>query len=271
MSASDDFDYRTPASDDPLLLRRNLLRQGTSDAEIRRELRDGSIGRVWWGGYTAPDTTSDDDVDDHTRRDERYRLMIRAAVRVGGPRRYLSQQSAATVLDIPLLHKDTTTVHVTSERVGRASRGLVIHQARVPDSDFVEIDGVTVTSIGRTVCVLARSGTFREAVCALDSDLFQARIRKQPFEVMPIVDAMRRRHGIAMLRTALPLTSDQSESIGESVSKCVIVEAGSIPVPERQPEVVVGRRKEKWGKKTLPPLSVETNRIRPTRPPTVSG
>lgn len=232
MTAADDFDFRTAAPADRLILRRQVLAHGGTDADLRNGIRDGSLERIRWGGY-ARTGAFDDEPDAYARRDARYRTMIHAAVRVGGDRRYLSHQSAAALLAIPLLHLDTTTVHFTSEHTGRTSPGQVIHQAHVPTADLVEVDGLLVTSIGRTVCDVARSGTLREAICALDSGLYQARLRREPIDLAATVDGMRRQHGIATLRTALPHATDRAESIGESLSSCVFIES-TIPRPELQ-------------------------------------
>ncbi|MGC5247564.1 hypothetical protein ACPXB3_11635 [Gordonia sp. DT219] len=226
---------RTGADD--LTLRRELLRQGSTDADIRRGLRERTIERVWRGGYVP--AGADDAVDDVAARENRYRAMIHTAVSAGGPDRHLSHQSAATILDIPLLHKDISTVHFTAERTGRASAGLVIHQARIPPADLVAVDSYTLTGIGRTICDVARTAPLHEAVCALDSGQFVARRRGEPLDLGHHVDAMRRQHGISRLRTAAALSTDLAESIGESLSRCVIVDDGRLPAPELQSEVVV--------------------------------
>ena len=237
MTTPDAFDFTSPPTADRLILRREVVRQGQTDADIRRALGDKLIERVWWGSYVP--TAADDSVDEFVRRTNQYREMVLAAVRTGGPRRYLSHQSAACLLEIPLLAPDLSTVHFTAELSGRSSKTLRIHQSSSTTRDLVSIDGIEVTGIARTVCDVARQGTLRQAVCALDSGLYQARRRSIEVALAPAVAAMDRKHGIATLRQALPLASDLSESIDESLSKVTIYESGPIPMPDAQVEIVL--------------------------------
>ena len=219
-------------SDSRIIYRRSVIGEGGTDRDIRRALRDRHIDRLRHGSYVSASAYAD--LEDHERTETRYRDMVVAAARSGTSRRYLSHQSAAVMLDVPLLDPDRSAVHFVSERSGRTSSGLVIHQAPIPDDHLVTVEGFRVTSIGRTVCDAARLGTFRQAVCALDSGLYQGRIREQPLDLQPIIDALGPCHGINVLRTALPLATDQSESIGETISRCVLCDAELLPDPELQ-------------------------------------
>ncbi|GAB35599.1 hypothetical protein [Gordonia otitidis] len=220
------------ASDSRIIYRRTVIGEGHTDRDIRRALRDQQIERLRQGSYVSSSAYAD--LEDYERAETRYRDMVVAAARSGGPRRFLSHQSAAVMLGVPLLNPDRSTVHFVSERSGRTSPGLAIHQAPIPDEHVVSIDGILVTSIGRTVCDVARLGNLRQAVCALDSGLYQGRIREQPIDLAAIVDALGPCHGINVLRTALLLATDLSESIGETISRCIFCESELIPDPELQ-------------------------------------
>ncbi|GAC46913.1 hypothetical protein [Gordonia aichiensis] len=220
------------SSDTRIIYRRKVIGEGHTDRDIRRALRDLHIERLRQGAYVSSSAYAD--LDDHARDDARYRDMVVAAAHSGGPRRFLSHQSAAVLLGVPLLNPDRSTVHFISERSGRTSPGLAIHQAPILDEHLVSVDGILVTSIGRTVCDVARLGNLRQAVCALDSGMYQARIREEPIELGPIVDALGPCHGINVLRTALLVATDQSESIGETISRCIFCESELIPDPELQ-------------------------------------
>lgn len=233
----------TVAASQSVILRRDVIRQGNSDAAIRRAVRDNAIERVWWGSY-VPVTSSDSGAID--ARAQRYREMIEAAVRTGTSRRHLSHQSAAMMLGIPLLQADMSTVHFVSGSTGRSSPGLVIHHVRLTPDDLVEVDGIAMTSIGRTVCDVARMGTFRQAVCALDSGLFQARSRGVVIDLEAVVAAMGRLHGMPMLRAALPHATAASASIGESLSRAQMIEDARLPLPELQVEVILADGSVKW-------------------------
>ncbi len=234
MTDPDEFDFTKSHAADRLILRREVLPTGVSDAEIRRGLRDNTIERVWWGSY-VPTTGADDSI---ARREQLYVEKVHAAIRTGGRNRYPSHPSAAALLSIPLLQPDWSTVHFTSRTSGRKSPGLIIHQAPLPHDHLVDLHGLVTTGIGRTVCDEALNGTLRQAVCALDSGRYQARLRSIEVDLEAIASTMGGRHGITMLRNALPLSTDLSESIGESLSRCVMAEVG-LPAPELQVEVIV--------------------------------
>lgn len=235
MTDPDEFDFTRSHAADRLILRREVLPTGVSDAEIRRSLHDNAIERIWWGSY-VPATGADNSI---ARRAQLYVEKVHAAIRTGGRTRHPSHQSAAALLTIPLLQPDWSTVHFTSTKSGRKSPGLTIHQAPLPDDHLVDVDdGLVITGIGRTVCDEALKGTLRQAVCALDSGRYQARLRNIEVDLEAIASTMGGRHGIDRLRTAIPLSTDLSESIGESLSRCVIAEVG-LPTPELQVVVVV--------------------------------
>ncbi|MDL9936475.1 hypothetical protein QSJ18_06950 [Gordonia sp. ABSL1-1] len=245
MTEPDDFDFRVATPAGRLILRREVIRQGGTDAEIRAALRHNLVERVWWGSYVP--TARPDPDDPFGDATSRYRRMIDAAVRTGGASRYLSHQSAAAVLDIPLLQPDLSTVHFVSRRSGRTSPGLVIHQTPIPDSQLTTVGGMTVTGIGRTVCDVARSGTLRQAVCALDAGLYAARCRGVPVDLAEIAASLRRQHGVDTLRVALGFATDQSESVGESLSRQVLAETHIVPEPELQVEIIVADGSVKRG------------------------
>ncbi|MGV9825804.1 hypothetical protein [Gordonia sp. NPDC003429] len=233
----DEFDLRQPPAADRLILRREAIRTGSTDADIRYALRTNAIERIHWGSYIS--TVAPEGQDSYAAREAKYRDKVVAAVRTGGSRRYPSHQSAAALLQVPLLQPDRSTAHFISEKSGRTSPGLVIHQTAVDPEHLTEYQGIVVTSIARTVCDVARDGSIRQAICALNSGLFESRRRDLPISLEPVIDALKGTHGIETLRTAHVHSTDLCESIGESLSCCILLEDGSIPFPDLQVAVKV--------------------------------
>ncbi|MFW0783899.1 hypothetical protein AAFP35_05210 [Gordonia sp. CPCC 206044] len=224
---------------DHLLFRADVIGAGRSDADLRRDVRTGVVERVWQGAYLP----AADGLADHAETVERHRATVIAAARSGGPGRVASHVSGAAMHRIPMFEPDLSKVHFTSATTGKTVARGVIHQARLSESDVVIIDDIPVTSLARTVCDVARTGTLHQAVCVLDSGLH---LGVTVDELDEQVLRLRRHHGSVLLRTAVPLANGLSESVGESVSRLVLAEHPLIPMPECQVEICVemnGRRK----------------------------
>lgn len=215
-----------------LVFRPDVLKQGTTDAMLRRALRTGAIERVWQGAY-LPVTAG---VDSHTVRLERYRAKVIAAARHGGPGRTASHTSGAAMHRIPMLHPDYSTVHFTSATTGKRSARGLIHQAKLSSSDVVMLDDIPVTSRVRSICDVARIGTVQQAVCALDSGLH---LGVPMAELEEQVRRLGRHHGASTLRAALSMANALAESVGETVSRLVMADDPQIPVPELQAPIEI--------------------------------
>jgi hypothetical protein len=232
------MDDQTIGSDD-LVYRAQAIATGLTDTGLRSDVRKGVTERVWRGVYLP---TTGESAKSHTAKLERYRTTVIAATHYGGPGRTASHESGAAMHRIPMLDPDLTRVHLTSSSTGKTlTRGL-IHQAALRPSDIVEIDGIPVTSLARTVCDVARTGSLRQAVCVLDSGL---RLGITEDELDDQIARLRRHHGIAILRSATSLANGLSESIGESLSRLVMADNPAIPPPELQVSILVNLNGEK--------------------------
>ncbi|GAC68699.1 hypothetical protein [Gordonia soli] len=139
----------------------------------------------------------------------------------------MSHNSAAVLLDMPLLAPDLSQVHFSAELTGRASGPAHVHEARLAAADVIQLDGISVTSIARTACDVARFGSKHQAVNILDVAL-------RTGVLYEVAGRARRHHGIRTLRAALPLADARSESVGKSYSRSVITELVGIPAPDLQ-------------------------------------
>ncbi|WP_207842912.1 hypothetical protein [Williamsia soli] len=95
------------------------------------------------------------------------------------------------------------------------------------------VDGVLLTKLALTACDVARQGTFAQAVAVLDHALRLGVIRS---ELRSIAQRFTGTKGIATLRRAFDVADASSESVGESLSRALMIEWCDIPLPALQTE-----------------------------------
>ncbi|WP_164905366.1 hypothetical protein [Gordonia alkanivorans] len=211
-----------------LILRRETVGTHITDEQLQRRVEGKALYRLWPGAMA--DFATVDDLD----AVEKHRLTVIAAANAGRPGRLFSHVSAAAMHRLPMLWPDLSQVHVTSPKVGKRTKSIVKHQAAVEPQDVGVVDGATVTSIERTACDVARLGTSRQALVVLDAALR----RDADVERMHrILDSCRGFKGVEMLRRMLPQANALSESVGESLSRAVMLESPDLPVPRQQVEL----------------------------------
>ena len=159
--------------------------------------------------------------------------MIAATVpqlRSGGA---ISYTSAALMHGLPVWSTDLGPVHVTRPRVGGGGkkRGLVrLHAQPLAAADVIQLHGVTVTSLERTVFDLARSLRFERAVAAGD----RAMVCGMDAELLAEMVSRRQRwKGSGQARRTAEFVDARAESPGESISRVRCVELG-LPTPQPQ-------------------------------------
>lgn len=215
--------------------RRDVIASGAADDwTLAAATRDGELDRLYRGVY-APAL----ELDGFEARDDRYRSRIRAAVSMGEVGKVVSHHSAAALHRLPILGR-TDDVHFSVNRTSggrRRGRAFVLHATPWESDEITTVDGIAVTSVGRTAIDVARSGTFAEAVCVLDG----ARRRRVSLdELAGLTDRGRRRVGAPLARRALAVADGDSESIGESLSRVLMLQFTDVPLPDLQVEYVVG-------------------------------
>jgi hypothetical protein len=87
------------------------------------------------------------------------------------------------------------------------------------------------TTPARTAIDVARSGSFYQAVCVLDAALYMGASRT---ELETVLRRSVGRTGISIARAALAVADGKSESIGESLSRAMMLSLGGIPMPRLQ-------------------------------------
>lgn len=145
---------------------KRMRAMGVPDQQLRSAAGRAEFVRIRRGAYAHRSDAERPD------RDAGY---VRRVVAVVGTRRSavtLSHHSAALLHALPVADDWPRSVHITEGRESRrrSKNGVVVHRSALHDS-VVEIDGMLVTSLTRTVIDLAAEGTFADAVCAADAAL----------------------------------------------------------------------------------------------------
>ncbi|MGI3782613.1 MAG: hypothetical protein ACRYG2_17770 [Janthinobacterium lividum] len=225
-----------------ILLRSNLVSRGLSDTDVARLRSAGGLQQVRRGAYVrpveVPDTT-----------EKKHRLLIDATLPQLERAAVLSHGSAAVLHGLPVWPDAVAQVHLTRPRSGGGQRRRIVHRHATPldGSEVTEVEGIPVTTRGRTVVDLARTVPLERGVTAADRALALGLDRSELDEA---VRRSARWPGAAVGRRVAALADPRSESVGESLSRVLLADWG-VPSPELQLEVfdrshLVGRVDFAW-------------------------
>ena len=226
-----------------LNLRADLLVDGVTDAELRALRRRGALTTVRPGAY-ATAGGDDDPAAWHA-------LAVRAAVDKVAPGAVVSHASAAVLHGLALWDCPLDRVHVTRSRSsgGRRTRLLHVHAALLCPDEVVEVGGIPVTSVARTVVDLARWLPFEPAVVSADAALSCRLV--SPGELAEAVARAAGRTGNPDARRVVAFADGRAESVGETRSRVAIRRAG-LPAPVLQYRVGPHRTDFGWpGSRTV--------------------
>ena len=160
---------------------------------------------------------------------ERHRARIRAVISTRSVPPVLCQESAAAIWGIPRLGRWPEVVHLAD--VGRtrprSRNGIVWHQDRLEASEVIELDGLLVTNLTRTLADLARVSPFLGAVVSLDygmrTHVALPKGGRVPGTSRPELTERLERgasaRGRLKARTAIAFADGASDSVGESLSR----------------------------------------------------
>jgi hypothetical protein len=159
-----------------LVFARDLPVFGNTRRTHARAAVAGLENRVAHGVYVPQRTVA--------RLDDRHRylLRVRAVAETRRNRPVLSHWSAAAIHGLPMIGPWPASVHIT-QRVGNGSRSygnVVRHSVILEDQDVVEIDGLLLTSVARTVIDLAASESTMGAVVVVDAAFHVDRFTQTP-------------------------------------------------------------------------------------------
>lgn len=216
MAADDDWR-------DEFVLDRTHRELGTR-TELHKRITSGELIRVARGVYHSPVPAT---VPPGPARDLRYLHRVQAAQLTANDKLLFAGHSAAVLWQLPVVDDWPTEVHVVADRSagGRSTAGLQRHT--VGPLASVQVRGVFVTTLARTVVDIARTASLREAVTMADSALHGLRGRDDRVIRAPISKAdlwaeladIGSGKGVVKARLAIELADAASESAGESCSR----------------------------------------------------
>ena len=223
-----------------LVFRRELLAAGYTEKELRPLRAGRELTTIRPGAYlpTADDAPRDDPAAGH-------HLVIGAAVEKVAVDAVVSHVSAAVLHGLTLWNCPLGRVHFTRPQAsgGRRTRHLHVHSAALAPAEVVEIDGIRVTSVARTVVDLARDRSFEQALVTADAALFCG--RTTPAELAEAAAAVAGRTGSPAARRVAAAASGLSESPGETRSRVALARSG-VPSPVQQYRVGSWRTDFGW-------------------------
>jgi hypothetical protein len=201
--------------------RDQLVNQGLSPSAIDRRVKEGVITLVTPGVYIV--IPSNDHVD-----------LLRGAV-LTLSKAVVSHQSAAHVLEFPRLPALRPAVVVPSNTTHRFPGVTVRRCDDLVDSDILEIDGLPVTNIPRTLFDLARLLRFREFDAIGESLVIAGMMDLEQFELMTRRLARRGKGGSRHARDFLEIRagSDRQATVLERKGRQVLSNGGlPEPIPQ---------------------------------------
>lgn len=212
---------------DGLVYRPHLLASGITDDELRRMRAADRLTAVRPGAYVESVDTR------LIRPNVRHSMLVRATMRKVAPDAVVSHCSAAALHGLPLWRTPLDRVHVTKDRRsgGRRTTLLHVHTAALAEDDVVEIDGLFVTSVERTVADVARFEAFEPALIVADAALHRKLTTSD--RLASAVGRGEHRAGNPRARRVVGFASGGAMSPGETRSRLAIHRAG-LPPPQVQ-------------------------------------
>lgn len=196
---------------------------------------NGELRAVSRGLYAEPVALEDGEPWELVRAEHLERCRDWLARRPG---HVASHQTAAIIHGLDLAVHPAQDVHLTSvDSCPRSERadGVQMHHADSIDNDWLELDGLRVTTMARTVADVLRTSKLPNGVAMLDQAIRAGVVTRS--QVTHVVDRQRRWKGRPRAVEALRLSDGRRETWLESYSFVTLYEHG-IPIPVPQVEVV---------------------------------
>lgn len=201
--------------------------EGWSSRDLHHACTGGTLERLRRGVYAVPGNPTPED---------RHRIASTAALALRVPGTAISHVSAAIMHNLPVRRAALSLAHLTRSfgSHGRKEAGVHLHHCQLAPAEVVEIDGVLVTSLERTLADTARQESFAWAVVLMDAGLAR---QADAGLLLHYAQTGSRRPGNRNLKRTLVFADGLSGSPAESLSRVSMQRAG-VPAPELQFDVV---------------------------------
>lgn len=171
--------------------------------------------------------------------DAQYRVRVEAASLISGPESQFSHDSAAAMWRLPSIGPWSSDVHELTPRApGGTSRVGIRRHGIGLDPNPAIVDGVTITSLVRTLIDVSCVGPFVRAVAMVDSGLHDDEDElgtPTKLQLLTAMDGLEPYRGLTRARKVIDFASPLSGSPGESFSRVQFLALG-YPAPEQQVE-----------------------------------
>lgn len=214
-------------SDDLLILRSTAVARGLNADDIRRRIARGDWRVVRRGIYSRTSSVA------YLGPTDSHRLLVRATLLQLSGGHVASHLSAACLHGLDLLRQPGDVVHVTNPAThsGHRRRTLRTFCAALDPDEITTVDGVSVTTVARTIIDVARLAGFDQGVVAANHALRRGLVDRDQLRDAAL--RATRRSGVRTAHQVVAFADPGAESAGESRSRIVIDRAG-LPRPELQ-------------------------------------
>lgn len=204
--------------------RAQLLASGISERQLRTDVQAGSLIRLHRGHYVSAEQWNELWWEgQHLLRV----LAVHAASPSEGP--VFTHVSAAALWGLPMYRMGERPVQVLVDgrRHSRTVAGVIRRDMRVAEDDIVEVEGIRVTSLLRTVLDVARTATFAMAVGCADAALRRVAVdgyvvdagAEQQWRSDALELAAPGLRGVRQARRVIEFADGRAQLPGESVSR----------------------------------------------------
>ena len=213
-----------------VVLRRELIADGYSDAHIRRLVSRGELHRVRHGSYVSGDLWRS------LSEADRHRVLVRAVLRTAHPSAVASHTSAAVEHGADTYDVDLGIVHLTrlDGRIGRREAGVVQHRGRLEAADVETVNDIRVTRPNRCAVETISLVDAEPALVVVNSLLHQGSLSRE--ELVTTNRDLKHWPSTLSAAVVLRLCDERIESVGESRTS-YLFHAQGLPRPE--PQVVI--------------------------------
>lgn len=230
---------------DVVVLRRELLADGHTDASIRAMMKTGVLHRVRHGSYV------DGNLWRSLTAHDQHRVLVRAVLRTAHTSAVASHGSSAVEHGAATWGLDLGNVHITrlDGRTGRREAGVIQHRGQLSESDIEVVNGLRVTRPARCAIEVVTMGTAEPALVTVNSLLHGSDCTRE--DLIAMNRSLKYWPSTLSAAVVLRLCDERIESVGESRTSYLCYSQG-LPRPEPQVEIrdergwLVGRVDFAW-------------------------